>query len=139
MKIVHQIIKVSTSSQFDFVPLTNQVQKVVEESKIREGFVLLRCPHTTAAITCTERDPAVHHDAQRVLEMLIPHKQDWEHNSEGSINARAHQAVMLLFGSCHWIPVTQGEISLGTWQGVFLVELFEARARNIQVTVVGEE
>jgi len=138
MKIVQKVIEVETRRSLEFIRVDEKIQKVVEESGIKNGFVLLRSPHNTATITCTEPDASIHQDAKRIIEKMLPLDFNWQHSYEGTINARAHQAVMLLFGQTHWLPIKNGKIVLGTWQGIFFVELFEGRERKVEVVVVGE-
>lgn len=138
MKILQKTIEIRTREPFEFVQIDDKIQAVVEESRIKDGFVLLRSPHNTAAITCNEPDPSIYHDAKRIIEKILPNDFDWEHDYEGVINARAHQATMLLFGQTHWLAIKNGQIVLGTWQGIFFVELFEGRNRKVETVIVGE-
>ena len=117
--------------------MNSALQQVIDESGIKRGFLLLRSPHSTAALICNERDPDVHEDLKSVLEGVIPANQAWRHSYEGNINARAHQAVAYL-GTSEWAPVESGQLKLGTWQELFLVELFEPRQRRVDVVIVGE-
>lgn len=137
MKVIQESLEIQTKGLLDFVRVDGELQKKVKDSGIKNGFVLIRVPHTTAGLVVTERDPAVHQDFKMVLEKMISAKQDWQHSYEGEINARAHQASMLLGKSC-WLPIKDGKIVLGTWEGVFLVELFEERGRRIEMVVVGK-
>jgi secondary thiamine-phosphate synthase enzyme len=137
MEIFYKTIEVRTEKAFEFIQVDSQIQEVVTESGIKEGFVLLRSPHNTATITCNEPDASIHRDAQKIMERILPKDFDWEHAYEGVTNARAHQAVMLLFGQTHWLAIKNGKILLGTWQGIFVVELFEARERKVELVIVG--
>lgn len=137
MKIINKSIEVKTRNLFDFVSLDESLHQIVSESGIKNGVLLLRSPHTTAAIICNEKDPDVHEDLIKVIEKVIPQDQSWQHRYEGNTNARAHQAVSFL-SSQHWVPIENEELLLGTWQGIFLVELFESRKRRVDVTLIGE-
>lgn len=131
-------ISVSTAKAPQFVDITDAVEREVAASGVRQGVALLRTRHTTAAITCTEGDPTVHEDACDVLRELLPLSRPYRHSYEGRDNAVAHLAEMLLFGDATWAPVREGKLDLGTWQRLFLVELFEARTRTVDVAVLGE-
>lgn len=137
MKVVQEILEIQTKGVFDFVGVDEELQEKVRASGIKNGFVLVRIPHTTAGLVINEKDPAVHQDFKMVLEKMISVKQNWRHSYEGRVNARAHQASMVLGKSC-WLPIKGGKIILGRWEGVFLVELFEKRKRRIEVVVIGE-
>jgi len=137
MKIFSKTIVVQTKKSFEFIRIDQQIEKVVQESGMKDGFLLLRVPHTTAALVCNEPDPTIHEDTKKVFQRILPEDLDWQHTDEGKINARAHQASLLL-GQTHWSLIKNGKISLGTWQGIFLVELFRARERKIEIVIVGE-
>ena len=137
MRIFNEIITIRTKKLYDFINLQNEIEEAIKRSKINNGFCLMRTGHTTAALVVTEKDPAVHQDFVRNLKRMLPEEQGWQHSYEGPINARAHQASTWL-GSSHWAPIKHGKLILGTWQGIFFVELFEPRNRKIDITVVGD-
>lgn len=137
MKFFSITIQVATRKPFDFVKIDTAVNKVIRQSKIKNGFVLLRSPHNTATIICNEDDPTVLEDMKKTLKKLLPDNFSWSHNYEGVDNARAHQAVALL-GHTHWVPLENGKLKLGAWQSFFLVEFFQARSRKVEITTVGQ-
>ncbi len=137
MKIFQETISVETSGVFEFVKIGGKIQEAVEKSKIKNGFVLLRSPHNTATIVCNEEDQSVLDDLKNVMLRTTPDSLGFKHSYEGIDNARAHQIVSLL-GHCHWLPIKDGKISLGTWQAIFLLELFEPRRRKVETVIVGE-
>lgn len=138
MKIVNETIQIQTNRLYQFIDLQTEIESAVEKSKIKQGFCLIRILHTTAALVVTEKDPAVHRDLIRNLKRILPENQAWEHSYEGNINARAHQAAAFL-GSSHWLPIKEGRLSLGTWQGIFFVELFKSRSRQIDLLIFGTQ
>ena len=131
-------LSVSTTRAPQFVDITDAVQREVEASGVREGVVLLRSRHTTAALTCTEGDPSIHEDCLELLREQLPLSRTYRHSDEGAENAVAHLATMLLFGESTWAPIRGGRLDLGTWQRLFLVELFEPRRRTVDVAILGE-
>ena len=137
MKFFSKTVSVATRKPFDFVAVDDEVSQIVAESKIKSGLVLLRSPHNTATVICNENDRTVLEDIEKVLKKLLPDDFPWAHNYEGIDNARAHQIVSLL-GHTHWVPIENGKLKLGTWQSIFLLELFEGRRRRVEVVVVGE-
>lgn len=138
MKLHSEVITVRTARVLEFADITPQMQEMVRKSGVKDGFVLIRSRHTTAAITCTESDPDVHQDCRELLEVLMPVDRAYHHIYEGKINARAHQAEMLGFGHATWALVRDGKLDLGTWQRVYLIELFQPMMRKIDCVVVGE-
>ncbi len=137
MNLSTETILLQTTGRFEFVNITSKVRDFVSKSGVGDGFVLLRCPHTTAALVCNENDSNVHKDFVTIFNKLVPEGEDYKHTMEGTDNARAHQLAMML-GSTLWIPVKDGKLDLGTWQNLFFVELLEPRSRKVTVLVVGE-
>ena len=131
-------VSVPTSQAPQFIDITDAVQREVEASGVREGVALLRSRHTTAALTCTEGDPTIHQDCLELLREQLPLSRSYRHSSEGAENAVAHLAGMMVFGESTWAPIRNGRLDLGTWQRLFLVELFEPRTRTVDVVVLGE-
>ena len=131
-------VSVSTTEAPQFVDITDAVQREVDASGVQEGAALLRSRHTTAALTCTEGDPSIHEDCLELLREQLPLSRRYRHSSEGAENAVAHLAGMMVFGESTWAPIRGGRLDLGTWQRLFLVELFEPRTRTVDVAILGE-
>ncbi len=131
-------VSVSTTEAPQFVDITDAVQREVDASGVQEGAALLRSRHTTAALTCTEGDPTIHEDCLELLREQLPLSRRYRHSSEGAENAVAHLAGMMVFGESTWAPIRGGRLDLGTWQRLFLVELFEPRTRTVDVAILGE-
>ena len=119
--------------QEGFVDITGQVQKAVRESGVSEGAALVFVPHTTAAVTINENaDPDVLHDLRLALAALVP-KLPYRH---GEGNSPAHLKSSL-FGCSQLVPIVNGKLALGTWQGIYFCEFDGPRRRNFQVVVQG--
>ncbi len=131
-------VSVPTSQAPQFVDITDAVQREVDGSGVREGVALLRSRHTTAALTCTEGDASIHEDCLELLREQMPLSRRYRHSYEGAENAVAHLAGMMVFGESTWAPIRGGRLDLGTWQRLFLVELFEPRRRTVDVAILGE-
>ena len=130
-------ISVQTTAALQFVDITEDVEREVEASGVEEGVVMLRSRHTTAALTCTEGDPSIHEDCLELLREQLPVSHSYRHSQEGAENAVAHLAEMMIFGESTWAPIRGGKLDLGTWQRLFLVELFEPRTRTVDVAILG--
>ena len=130
-------ISVQTTAALQFVDITEDVEREVEASGVEEGVVMLRSRHTTAALTCTEGDPSIHEDCLELLREQLPVSRSYRHSQEGAENAVAHLAEMMIFGESTWAPIRGGKLDLGTWQRLFLVELFEPRTRTVDVAILG--
>lgn len=137
MKIFSKEIQIKSSKRFEFINLDLEVEKIIQESKIKEGLIFLFCPHTTAALVINEHNSSIHRDFKKVFDRLVPEDLPYEHTMEGNDNARAHQLAMLL-GNSILVPMKNGKLDLGTWQSLFFVELLETRRRRIKVLILGE-
>jgi secondary thiamine-phosphate synthase enzyme len=105
-----------------FVDLTSEVAKFIREAGAKEGAVTLFIRHTSASLTIQENaDPSVLTDLQTALSRLAPENAGWTHDSEGPDDMPAHVKTMLTQVSLQ-IPVMGGEMVLGTWQAIYLIE-----------------
>ena len=121
-------ITVKTSKRNEMIDITNEVEKTINEEKIKNGFVTIYVPHTTAAVTINEgADPDVQKDIINKLENLIP-KNDNYHHIEG--NSDAHIKAILL-GASETVLINMGKLILGTWQHIFFYEGDGPRIRTV--------
>jgi len=117
-----------------FVDLTGEVEKFVDEAGAKEGAVTLFIRHTSASLTIQENaDPSVLTDLGTALSRLAPENAGWTHGSEGPDDMPAHIKTMLTSASLQ-IPVMNGEMALGTWQAIYLIE-HRARAHRREVVL----
>lgn len=124
------MIEVTSQRRRQLVDVTSFVQESVAASDVAEGLCSICVPHTTAAVMLNENaDPAVGDDILRALDALVP-RLEWRH-AEG--NSDAHLLAALL-GPAVSVPISGGELALGRWQAVFLVELDGPRKRELWVT-----
>jgi secondary thiamine-phosphate synthase enzyme len=119
--IVSSLLSVQTSGR-GFVDLTAELTKFVHDARAREGAVVLFIRHTSASLTIQENaDPSVLVDLMSALDRLAPEHAGWTHDAEGPDDMPAHVKTMLTASSLH-IPVLKGELALGTWQAIYLIE-----------------
>ena len=105
-----------------FTDLTAEVVKFVREAGAREGAVTLFIRHTSASLTIQENaDPSVLADLTTALARLAPENAGWTHDAEGPDDMPAHVKTMLT-GASLQVPVLNGELALGTWQAIYLIE-----------------
>ncbi len=131
--------QLSTSKE-GLIDITAEVTEAIMESGVNEGICIVYCPHTTAAITINENaDPDVRVDMETIFDRLVPENcPDYEHTLEGADDMPAH-AKSTLSGVSLTIPVTDGRLNLGTWQGIYLCEYRNyGGARRLVATVIGE-
>ena len=126
------MIEVRTASRRQMVDVTGRLQEVVGEQGVSTGLCHVHVPHTTASVVVNESaDPDVARDLLVAYEAMVPRVR-FAH-AEG--NSDAHLMATLL-GSSITLPVEDGRLKLGTWQGVFFVELDGPRTRKLWVTVL---
>ena len=124
---------VATTSQVEFVEITPQVQKAVEQAGLQEGIVVIYVPHTTAGVTINENaDPSVRSDLIMHLDKVVPESGRYAH-AEG--NSPAHIKAALI-GSSATVLVSGGRLSLGTWQGIFFCEFDGPRQRRVWIKTI---
>ena len=105
-----------------FVGLTSEVEKFLGEANAKEGAVTLFIRHTSASLTIQENaDRSVLVDLGTALSQLAPENAPWTHDTEGPDDMPAHVKTMLTSVSLQ-IPVVNGEMVLGTWQAIYLIE-----------------
>jgi secondary thiamine-phosphate synthase enzyme len=131
--MVSSLLTVQTAGR-GFVDLTAEVAKFVEGAAAQEGAVTLFIRHTSASLTIQENaDPTVLDDLTTALARLAPENAGWRHDTEGPDDMPAHVKTMLTATSLQ-IPVLNGELALGTWQAIYLVE-HRARAHRREVVL----
>jgi secondary thiamine-phosphate synthase enzyme len=119
--IVSSLLTVQTRGA-GFTDLTSGVAKFLREARAQEGAVTVFIRHTSASLTIQENaDPSVLTDLTTVLNRLAPENAGWVHDTEGPDDMPAHVKAMLTATSLQ-IPVLGGELTLGTWQAVYLIE-----------------
>ncbi len=119
--VVSAQLAVQTSGR-GFVDLTAEVARFVHEAGAREGALTLFIRHTSASLTIQENaDPTVLADLTTALARLAPENAGWRHDTEGPDDMPAHIKTMLTGTSLH-VPVLNGELALGTWQAIYLIE-----------------
>jgi secondary thiamine-phosphate synthase enzyme len=119
--IVSSLLSVETPGR-GFIDITGEVAKFLREAGAREGAVSLFIRHTSASLTIQENaDPLVLRDLDTALNRLAPENAGWVHDTEGPDDMPAHIKTMLTATSLQ-IPVLNGEMALGTWQGIYVAE-----------------
>lgn len=125
--------KVRTPERVALVDITAEVNRAVAESGTGDGLCNLFVPHTTASIIISENwDPDVTSDMLKQLERIVPREAGYKH-SEG--NSQAHILSVMLSTSIN-VPVHDGKLALGQWQGLMLAEFDGPRERSVYVSVV---
>ncbi len=127
-------LKIDTDGHTQLLDITREVREAVAGAD--GAAVLVYVPHTTAGVTINEHaDPMVARDFEMALERIVPESWPWQHIEEGEENAPSHPRASLM-GPHVLVPLRDGELALGTWQGIFLCEFDGPRTRSVYVTVL---
>ncbi len=115
-------LKISTQGK-GFYPFTEQIQQALKHWSVIEGMCFLYIPHCSASLVINENwDPTARQDMEAFLDHLVPEGQSWfVHTLEGADDSPSHMRAMVTPVSLN-IPVDNGKLSLGTWQGIYLAE-----------------
>lgn len=131
-------LKIDTKKRDEMIDITTYVQDIIFNAKMKEGVVVVQSLHTTAGITVNENaDPDVKTDILRRLDEVYP----WEHTLDlhGEGNTAAHLKTSTV-GHSQTIIVSNGELLLGTWQGIYLCEFDGPRSgRRVSVKTIDAE
>lgn len=129
-----ETIPVRTSERCCMVEITREVREIVRRSAVEEGIVVVQTLHTTGGLTINENaDPDVVHDLVRKLGELVPESEPYYRHAEG--NSDSHLKTTL-GGASVTVLVSEGELVLGRWQGIYFCEWDGPRDRQVAVQVV---
>ncbi|MCK4454211.1 secondary thiamine-phosphate synthase enzyme YjbQ [Candidatus Parcubacteria bacterium] len=128
------LISVQTKGHYDFIDITKKVEKIVIDSKIKEGIALVFVKGSTAAMTTMEYESGLIGDLKNVFEKLAPEKADYQHHLRwGDHNGAAHIKSAII-GTDLAIPIENGKLILGQWQQIVLID-FDERPRQREIIV----
>jgi secondary thiamine-phosphate synthase enzyme len=138
-------IDIETSKPIELVDLTNEVNRIIKNSKIRKGIAVIFTKHTTTGIRINENEKRLFRDVELFLEKIAPVSSRYLHDDielrdcppNERINGHAHIKSLIL-NSSETIPIENGNLCLGKWQSVFFIEMDGGRKRNIKISLIGE-
>jgi secondary thiamine-phosphate synthase enzyme len=138
MRVQHEQLEVRTKGKGTY-EITDQVQKKIDKSGVRNGTVTIFIQHTSCSLTMMENAaPAARRDVEKFFEKLVPENASYEHDDEGADDMPSH-IRMVLTRSSETVPIVDGKMQLGTWQGIFLFEhRRDPHRRSVFVTTIGE-
>ena len=139
MAVYNSEINIKSKGENDIIDITEHVQKVVSESKLKEGICLVFVPGSTGSITTIEYEPGLKKDLPRILQKIAPKGEHYDHHETWhDDNGHSHIRASLI-GPSITLPIKEGKIIHGTWQQIVFIELDTSpRKRNIIVQIVGE-
>jgi secondary thiamine-phosphate synthase enzyme len=134
MPVLSGELRLSTEGDADVVDLTAGLEQFVRGAGVEEGLLSVFVSGSTAAVTTMEYERGGVHDLRALLDRLIPAAGDYEHNRlNADTNSHAHQRASIV-GSSEVVPIRGGELALGTWQQVVLID-FDDRPRERRVVL----
>ncbi|MCM8763047.1 MAG: secondary thiamine-phosphate synthase enzyme YjbQ [Candidatus Omnitrophica bacterium] len=129
-------INLRTTKRIELIDITDEIQKVLEKSKVKAGICFIFCPHTTAGLTINENaDPSVKIDILNTLNKLVPANAGYTH-TEGNADSHVKSS---LFGASLTIFVENNQLVLGTWQGIYFCEGDGPRSRQVWVKIMSNQ
>ena len=122
-----------------FVNITSQVEECLQESGIKDGFILVNAMHITASVFINDDESGLHYDYEKWLEHLAPHEpvDQYHHNDTGEDNADAHMKRQIM-GREVVIAVTDSKLDFGPWEQIFYGEFDGKRKKRVLVKIIGE-
>ncbi len=139
MKSKTRYLTFNTKTRNAFVNITEDVQKVIYESKIKEGICLVNAMHITASVFVNDNESGLHLDFEKWLERLAPHAptNQYRHNDTGEDNADAHLKRQIM-GRETVVAITDGKLDFGPWEQIFYGEFDGQRNKRVLVKVIGD-
>jgi secondary thiamine-phosphate synthase enzyme len=129
--------ELSTQGDNDVIDITAQVAAVVDEAPVTEGLATVFVRGSTAAVTTMEYEPGGVADLSALLDRLIPAEGDYEHNRlNHDTNSHAHQRASVI-GASEQVPIVDGDLALGTWQQIVLIDCDDRPRERTVIVVVG--
>jgi secondary thiamine-phosphate synthase enzyme len=137
MKFHTEYLYFNTKKRREYINITDEVEKALEKSGIKEGMVLVSAAHITAGVYINDAENGIIQDIDDMLEHLAPTGPDYRHHRTGEVNGDAHLKNILV-GHQVIIPVTNGRLDVGPWQQVYYAEFDGQRRKKLIIKVMGE-
>lgn len=137
MKSFREELWFQTKTRREFINITSQVERVVRQSGVREGLVLVNAMHITASVYINDDESGLLHDYEQFLETLVPQSGTYRHNLTGEDNGDAHIKRQIM-GREVVVAITEGRLDFGPWEQIFYGEFDGRRRKRVLVKVIGE-
>jgi len=137
MKFYTEYLWFNTEKKRQYIRITDQVEKAVQKSGIREGMVLVSAMHITASVFVNDNESGILQDIDEMLEKLAPYRPDYRHHRTGETNGDAHLKSLLMHHEVI-VPVTEGKLDLVPWQVMFYGDFDGQRRKRVIIKVMGE-
>ena len=139
MAVLKKRIQIKSKGETDIIDITDKTSQAIKESKIKDGLVTVFVSGSTAAVTTIEYEPGLRYDFPEMLSRVAPKDIEYKHdNTWHDGNGHSHVRASLI-GPSLTIPIVEGNMSLGTWQQIVLLEMdTRPRDRNLILQLIGE-
>jgi secondary thiamine-phosphate synthase enzyme len=137
MKSHTEYLVFHTKKHREYVHITPQVEAAVRKSGVKEGLAFVSAMHITAGVYVNDDESGLIEDIDAWLEKLAPFKKDYKHHHTGEDNGDSHLKALMIHHEVT-LPITNGELDLGTWQRVFYAEFDGQRNKRVIIKILGE-
>lgn len=137
MKAHTEYLTFNTKKHREYINITEEVNAVVEHSKINEGMVLVSAMHITAGVYVNDAEDGLIKDIDDWLEKLAPFNPNYRHHRTGETNGDAHLKSLLIHHEV-LVPITNGKFDFGPWQQIYYAEFDGQRRKRVIIKVMGE-
>ncbi|NOT63672.1 MAG: YjbQ family protein [Acidobacteria bacterium] len=137
MKSHTKYLVFQTPKRRDYLNITDEVARALDESGVEEGFALVSAMHITASVYVNDAEDGLIADIDEWLERLAPMREDYRHHLTGEDNGDAHLKNLLMHHQVI-VPITKGRLDLGTWQQVYYAEFDGMRRKRVIIKIIGE-
>ncbi len=137
MNFATEYLWFETETKRAYINITDEVARIVADSGIREGMVLVSAMHITAGVYVNDAERGIIQDIDEWVEKLAPFGPDYQHHRTGETNADAHLKSLLIHHEVI-VPITDGQLDLGPWQQIYYAEFDGQRRKRVVVRAMGE-
>ena len=137
MKFATEYLWFSTKQAREYINITDDVARVVRDSGVREGMVLVSAMHITAGVYVNDAEPGIIRDIDEWADRIAPEGPDYHHHRTGETNGDAHLKSLLIHHQVV-VPIADGELDLGPWQQIYYAEFDGRRRKRVVVKAMGE-
>jgi secondary thiamine-phosphate synthase enzyme len=137
MKFATEYLTFDTRKHREYINITDKVERVVADSGIQDGMVLVSAMHITAAVYVNDAESGLIADIDEWLEGLAPYRDDYRHHRTGETNGDSHLKNLLIHHEVI-VPITEGRLDLGPWQQIYYAEFDGQRRKRLIIKAMGE-
>ena len=137
MKFYTEYLAFNTKEHREYINITQEVEAILEKSRIKEGMILVSAMHITAGVYVNDAESGLIADIDDWLERLAPFKEEYKHHRTGETNGDSHLKSLLVHHEVI-VPVTKGKMDFGPWQQIYYAEFDGQRKKRLIIKVMGE-